>query len=483
MRCAAVPPPLAVSTMGCHYVVTAVNACESYREFNRLLYQRQQSPPAACGQETRAAPGSTFDWCPPKLCSSRRGGPSAEVFRISYLLPTDWSRLLRLCRSLTYPDGAFNFTSPGDLSSVKAGGAELSYTTETTEWSREGSTDFAHALNHAFLHIVERVRGDFTPNNMVYHELQKYRLIDGGEGGAPSRAIDAETSGKYLEFSRLIHRLQQQSCLCASEAGAAVGVSSKALESAAVKQTKDALFNNTAAALYSSENQLLPQRLPSALRTAASSSLPSEGPCCEADKDALRFVFFPHQIDALSCIPYCSAHFCVMVNLKPIVPFHLMVVPLRCVSSIHGLTEDEVEDWGRVMQLTLQVLTEVCLDGGAAANPLPLTGQYSNTATMTDDENGHDAGGFSGGEANNFSISIQQGTCAGQTVDHLHTHVIPFNPTSKLAGEPETDEAEQRRRPPRTTALMEKETRQLRHIFDKYTRRLINAGTSVSAAL
>ncbi|RNF07263.1 putative Bis(5-adenosyl)-triphosphatase [Trypanosoma rangeli] len=138
-----------------------------------------------------------------------------------------------------------------------------------------------------------------------------------------------------------------------------------------------------------------------------------------------------------------------MVNHKPIVRDHLMVVPIRCVGTIHALTLKEVEDWGRVMHLTLRVLKRVSAVRGRASDH------------ASSDSSAAHIGAVEGG----FSIAIQQGTFAGQTVPHLHTHIIPFDPRGKLAGEPE-DEAVQQRQPCRAGEQMREETEMFKSYFE-----------------
>lgn len=409
MRSAKVPLSVAVTTRGAHYVVSTVNNCPSYETY-RFHYEH-------------LVQGSSSPFA------------SAPVFRLTSLLPADWSALLRMSRRLTHPGASFNFSFPGDT-------AELHSTTADTHAS--GDTP-ATSNNHAYLHIVERVPGDFTPNNMIYHQLQRYHLApapstttaEAGEGGA---VLDA--------FTALVTALQQQPAQSPEEVSAELLTAEDtafAATTAAEKLQRDPLASKPDAQAHAAEN--LRQMHAYAAASVASTTPPTIIP---EIKDGYRFIFYPFPISAAVSIPYCSQYFCVLVNLKPIVPNHLMVVPIRCVGTIHGLTEEEVDDWGVVMRCTIQVLEHLrrqrYSQGGGASSATPAVPPVGN-----------------------YSIAVQQGPLAGQTVDHLHVHVIPFDPQGKLAGEPETDEAEQRRRPPRTPAAMQAETDALRPLFAKYT--------------
>ncbi|TPP50234.1 HIT domain family protein [Leishmania donovani] len=409
MRSAKVPLPFAVTTKGVHYVVSTVNSCasyEAYRHHYEHLAQASSSPFA-----------------------------SAPVFRLTSLLPADWSALLRMSRRLTHPGASFNFSSPGDT-------AELRSTTADTHASADEPTT---NNNHAYLHIVERVPGDFTPNNMIYHQLQRYHLAP-----APSTtAAEAGEGGAVPDpFTALVTALQQQPAQSPEEASAELLTAEDtalAAATAAEKLQRDPLASKPDAQAHAAENlrQMHAYAAASVANTTSSTITPEI-------EDGYRFTFYPFPISAAVSIPYCSQHFCVLVNLKPIAPNHLMVVPIRCVSTIHGLTEEEVDDWGRVMWCTIQVLEHLrrqrYSEGGAASSATPAVPP-----------------------AGNYSIAVQQGSLAGQTVDHLHVHVIPFDPQGKLAGEPEADEAEQRRRPPRTPTVMQAETDALRPLFAQYT--------------
>ena len=53
------------------------------------------------------------------------------------------------------------------------------------------------------------------------------------------------------------------------------------------------------------------------------------------------FRFGPHAIDE-SHIFFRSTHALAMVNLRPVLPGHVLVVPVRCEARFAGLTAEEV---------------------------------------------------------------------------------------------------------------------------------------------
>lgn len=86
---------------------------------------------------------------------------------------------------------------------------------------------------------------------------------------------------------------------------------------------------------------------------------------------------------------YKTAHTYALVNLKPIIPGHVLVVPLRRdVVELGQLTPVESQDFFNTVQLIQQF----------------IRWYY---------------------KADSINVAIQDGPEAGQSVHHLHTHVIP----------------------------------------------------------
>lgn len=450
MRAAKVPSNIAATAKGVHYVVTTVNTSASYQAYQ---------------QRTHVAASTLASHPPPP-------------FRFTSLLPVDWSALLHMCRRLTHPSASFNFSSPGDTAehphnyphfgssgecvsfgvkdnTVGAAGGENSVQTAGTAAPPPSVAAPQMIQNHAYMHIVERVAGDFTPNNMIYHQLQKFHLVpvsprDGApHSAAAPTAFSTTSSSSMADFSRLVTALQQQTPQSPHDVVAELlnaEDTARAAASAEEKRAHDPLSHNADALAKSAANV-------EQLRAYTTTTMTPPSPC--------GFVFYPHPVSAAVSIAYCSANFCVMVNLKPIVPHHLMVVPIRCVGSIHGLTEAEVEEWGRVMACTINVLEDLRQQEQQQQQREKTCGSKQGSG-MADSSPSLSAA------VGNYSIAVQQGALAGQTVAHLHVHVIPFDPQGKLAGEPESDEEEQRRRPPRTPAEMQAETDALKPLFAKY---------------
>lgn len=83
-----------------------------------------------------------------------------------------------------------------------------------------------------------------------------------------------------------------------------------------------------------------------------------------------------------------SGHNKAIYNLSPILPGHSLVVPLKHVSSLFELTEAEISEFFSFARKVTAFLCEV----------------YETDA---------------------YDWSLQEGTEAGQSIEHLHLHIIP----------------------------------------------------------
>jgi bis(5'-adenosyl)-triphosphatase len=97
-----------------------------------------------------------------------------------------------------------------------------------------------------------------------------------------------------------------------------------------------------------------------------------------------KFKILPSQIFYKSPTDLTAA----IVNLRPIVPGHVLVIPKRIVAKLSDLTNEEYDDLWRSVRLVQNVL-----------------------------EKHYNAGGF--------NVSVQDGKVAGQSVPHVHVHILP----------------------------------------------------------
>ncbi|EEQ39469.1 putative bis(5-adenosyl)-triphosphatase [Clavispora lusitaniae] len=105
-------------------------------------------------------------------------------------------------------------------------------------------------------------------------------------------------------------------------------------------------------------------------------------------------IFF-HQFAVDSQVFFKSKYSYALVNLKPLVPGHVLVVPLRqSVLRFGDLTPQESQDYMSSLQLIQGFIYKVY-------------------------------------KADSLNIAIQDGPESGQSVPHLHTHLIPRYRTDK----------------------------------------------------
>ncbi|WIA15547.1 hypothetical protein OEZ85_002180 [Tetradesmus obliquus] len=110
----------------------------------------------------------------------------------------------------------------------------------------------------------------------------------------------------------------------------------------------------------------------------------------EQGSERQQYEFGPYPINANEVFAKTQLSFA-FVNLKPIVPGHVLISPIRVVRRFADLTPAEVADLWGLAQLVGKTLE-------------PHFGAQSLT------------------------LAIQDGPAAGQTVPHVHVHVLPRKP-------------------------------------------------------
>lgn len=104
--------------------------------------------------------------------------------------------------------------------------------------------------------------------------------------------------------------------------------------------------------------------------------------------DSQEVYQFGHVKVQNSCVFYRTALSYAFVNIKPVVPGHILVASLRPAPRFTDLTPAELSDLFKVTQVIAKV----------------IEGHFGGTST---------------------TISIQDGPEAGQTVEHVHVHILP----------------------------------------------------------
>jgi bis(5'-adenosyl)-triphosphatase len=111
-----------------------------------------------------------------------------------------------------------------------------------------------------------------------------------------------------------------------------------------------------------------------------------------ADDDDRGDARFSRFVIRASCIFYRSPRSLSFVNLRPIVTGHVLVMPRRCVPLLQDLDDDEYDDLWRTVRHTQRILRAA----------------YSSSSSIT-----------------SFNVAVQDGPAAGQSVPHVHVHILP----------------------------------------------------------
>lgn len=122
-----------------------------------------------------------------------------------------------------------------------------------------------------------------------------------------------------------------------------------------------------------------------------------------------------------------------LVNLKPLLPGHVLVCPSRPHKRLTDLSPPEVTDLFATVQRVERMLarhyfprpittttTTIPSSSSSAPAAAPAAAEPATAPAAAP------AGGGGGGDAGgSFNIAVQDGPEAGQTVAHVHVHVIP----------------------------------------------------------
>ncbi|KAK3307058.1 HIT-like domain-containing protein [Chaetomium strumarium] len=116
-----------------------------------------------------------------------------------------------------------------------------------------------------------------------------------------------------------------------------------------------------------------------------------------------------------------TAHSFALVNLKPLLPGHVLVCPLAPHRRLTDLSLPELTDLFLAVQRVQRMLARHYFLPSSSSTP---DGTTSTSATPTLPGPG-DRGLEPEPELGSFNLALQDGPEAGQTVPHVHVHVIP----------------------------------------------------------
>ncbi|KAK7927304.1 Bis(5'-nucleosyl)-tetraphosphatase [Apiospora marii] len=136
-----------------------------------------------------------------------------------------------------------------------------------------------------------------------------------------------------------------------------------------------------------------------------------------SEKSPLRFGPFEVTSQVFYTTPYSFA----LVNLKPLLPGHVLVCPQKPHKRLTDLSAPELTDLMQAVQRVQRML----------ARHYFTTSSTPSSSGNESQQGKEDSNGIAGEEERglpedgSFNIAIQDGAEAGQTVPHLHVHVIP----------------------------------------------------------
>ena len=113
-----------------------------------------------------------------------------------------------------------------------------------------------------------------------------------------------------------------------------------------------------------------------------------------------RFTISPQQIFYQSPTKLSAA----IVNLRPIVPGHVLVISTRVVPHLSDLTQEEYVDLWTTVRKVQHMLAK----------------KY-----FADDDNNNNNDADAAPAAAGFNVAVQDGRSAGQSVPHVHVHILP----------------------------------------------------------
>lgn len=179
------------------------------------------------------------------------------------------------------------------------------------------------------------------------------------------------------------------------------------------------------------------------MSTAASSTNPRKAPSPQPIR------FGPYEVTTQVFLE--TSHSFALVNLKPLLPGHVLVCPHRPHKRLTDMSMAEVTDLFATVRRVQHMLARhyFGLSGSRPASvPSPSSSLAAAAATVSlhpgresegeargkeGESRSRSRSGGTGGEETSpddgsFNIAIQDGADAGQTVPHVHVHVIPRIP-------------------------------------------------------
>ena len=129
----------------------------------------------------------------------------------------------------------------------------------------------------------------------------------------------------------------------------------------------------------------------------------------------------PPKLTPPSQVFLTTPHSFALVNLKPLLPGHVLVCPLRRHQRLTDLSPAEVTDLFTAVQRVQRMLARHYFSPSAS----PPSAAPDDAAPDAGTQPGAQGAGVDDPYLGAFNIALQDGPLAGQTVPHVHVHIIP----------------------------------------------------------
>lgn len=128
-----------------------------------------------------------------------------------------------------------------------------------------------------------------------------------------------------------------------------------------------------------------------------------------------------------------TPHSFALVNIKPLIPGHVLVVPHKPYKRLTDLSAPELTDLFSTVQRVQRMLARYYFTSSSSSSPSSSSSTSATTSSSGSKSSSADEESLKTKkkpapgtpEAGSFNIAIQDGSEAGQTVPHVHVHVIP----------------------------------------------------------
>lgn len=373
------------------------------------------------------------------------GGGGSESLKIENLSASELSRLFVLVASPTT-----NFSSNvGCFTFVMSDWSCFESSSSTSPNSNQKQQQPFLSFN-----VIKRRKGDFAYNNHIYDALRNSFDLSTADVEACLKSSTEENERQHDIAEQInVDKVAEDDCDNHSDCSTLSNQLVKLTE--ANKKTNDIIVAEC-----------------TKINISATKETHSDG--SNGHQSQAFFYFFPFK-NSIKNIAYENKHFFVIVNLKPVEKAgHLLVIPKKIVSNLRDCLFGNEKGDDEEVEIKTKGNSELAHDlGDAIKRSIDALNKRYELVSKSSQKGGCDG----------FSVVVQQGVCAGQTVGHLHVHVIALtrgeglcaaslsstgmviDPDADERSAEELEEEERLMRKPRSAEEMTREAEELRNAY------------------